>query len=785
MKKIFSLALALVMLTALFVPTTSFAALQWSAIQRVNLEFSSFKKNANNVTGSDYLNNKTTSVHNLTNAGTAADYEPVTGVFGKAADDTSVKITRIVSSTATSGLYVASMQPGGATAAQGATPAYYMAPGDEVVINWNWAFGDMNVDRSLAGNFYKNTSGYWGDNARFNYNANTTDSTILNYSPDGDIKLFGAILSDRFFAETNRWYNFEVRITNGNTSTQTKCKAKLYIDGIFMGSTDIYAAGSVYQMNGIYWMYFKSSGVKYEDSELALPETTYIDDIKTGYFKTNAANDDYVEFHQSLELTSKSDAYLTDKIHIKLKNDMTVEEFKNDVSYNKRTSSQTGITEVTILKDDWSAAESSDTIQAGWYARIKVEGDWISSSSRNAYRYYYRKFVDEITYANASYEGTGYNLETANPDGFSGLKLEKSGWSNTNSYGYVASQIGLKSDNRYLRAITQGPDWAINEMWLRLYDNKHTLPDKYTVEFSILRQNTTGDYPYAVFSIEGVGSLFILRDNDIILGESASATKLLWNKEGKLTNRWIKVATEVDTTTNKVKLYVNGEYTGIERNTYTKPFTAGGRYMFELGGTIAKNSKGAICLDDIKVYSGIYNDGKLDVTSTDNALSLAASETITVEGDISVSDFKAATGAVQIYTYSDGNFVSEVTTGNVADGNVAVFKNNDGIIRYLDIELLPVVSDVTFTEEGGKVKATVTVENRCENHVITSGLLVIANRSNDEVYAVNLDQKNDISALGTHTFTADVDYAEGDSVIAYFWDKNLEPFDNSKAVYTK
>jgi len=235
---------------------------------------------------------------------------------------------------------------------------------------------------------------------------------------------------------------------------------------------------------------------------------------------------------------------------------------------------------------------------------------------------------------------------------------------------------------------------------------------------------------------------------------------------------------EVDKTAGTSKVYVNGKYTGI---TYNYADEKVNEIKYQINDYTSAEDLGGIYVDNIRLYSGEYKAYPLEVESSDSDITPEVGEIITVAGDISVADFKASTGAVSVYSYADRAFGSEVTSGNVADGNIAVFKNSEGIVRYLCIKLLPVFNEISFdTSVDGKITANVSYENRSATRKITSAMLVIANRTADEVKLVDLDKKDDTSDIGIYDYSATVDYANGDNVVAYFWDGDLTPFGAAK-----
>ena len=631
-------------------------------------------------------------------------------------------------------------------------------------MNWNWAFADTKSTRSASADFYMGAQTSFSAIKPYYAEGSTTSSVILSVSPLGEIKLFNKVLDTNVVFNLNSWYNFEVRIKNGDTSNSVNSLAQLYVDGIKLGETSIVCASNYYQLNGLGWFYF--------DAAMGV---TYVDDLQIGYFTQYAANDVFTEMHQSFELTSKSDAYITDNIHIDLKNDMTVEEFLADVSYNGRTSTQTGITEVKVLKNDWSEAQATDAIEDGWYARVKVEGDWSSNVSRNVCRYYYRKFSPVTYYAN-DYETSAYKTP--------GLSMQYGQyWENTTNIAGVEADGGLSGGLAAYARANARTDMANSYLMFRYHTGTKTLPEKYTMELSVLRATSYDTFPAIKVEVGGQ-SVIYMDDNNVMVGRSGQATfGDFINKPNAMRRKWVHLAIEVNGT--KATLFVNGNKTELEYNLQNHNIFASGINGLKIypATGIPVNVTGGIYVDNFKVYSGSYTPATLEVKSEN--YNTAANETITVAGNVTVADFKAATGAASVYNYTGGNFTTEVTDGNIADGQVAVFKDAKGKVRYFDIELLPVLSNVSFTKDGDKVTAIVTIENRNTKHVISSGLLVVANRANDEVYVADIDNKADISAVGTYTFSADVDYADGDKVVAYFMDKNLKPFKNSKAVYTE
>lgn len=767
MKKLISLSLAAVMLIALFVPTVGFANLQWSVNNTISVSFDTMTENT------------AVSKTAITGAGTNANYSPVAGLFGKPASGNSLKIERLAA-TGAADLKVTNNTNGAALVP---TNGYPISKGEMICINWDWAFGDFNTERRVNASFYKTTGYKWDVVDSYSYAGSTKREDILTIAPNGSIVFFGKTLPGGHYFDLNRWYNFEIRITQGEATTTSggeivktgeKAVAALYVDGLKVGEKAINnAADSATTINQIFGIYSLSIGTTAMGKN-GLADVTYIDDLQLGYFKRNANSDlfryltDINGNVKDLTLSSKSDNFIMDSLgQIALKNPMTVDELKDDLSYVN--GQNIGFYGAPVIVDDKynEVTDTTATVQPGWHIKAQISSNSHSQS-------YYRKIVDKITYFKNEFDG--YSTYTSLP----GM---------THSKGYVGSVVkyerflgdGLKNQNSsYGGKAYDKLSSAITQIQMIYNTPTYQTPyDKYVFETSFMMKNTSGTMPTSkvilnnrtLFSIEANGNATLTGLDNKWPVYSADAY-----------DKWYHIALEVDKTAKTSKVYVNGKYTGI---TYSYAEDKVSEIKYQINGYTSAEDLGGMYIDNIRLYSGSYKASSLEVVSSDADITPCEGEIITIAGDVSIEAFKSATGAAAVYSYADRKFGSKITSGNIADGNVAVFKNSDGVIRYLDIELLPIISDVTFTKENGKVKATLTVENRNTKHVISSGFLVVANRSDNEVFMVNLDEKPDISQVGTYTFSAEVDYADDDKVIAYFWDKNLKPYKNSKAIYTE
>ena len=218
--KVLSRSIALIMavlILAAALPTASFATLQNSTQIEVNCNFDGFTKNTG-ITGKFLLKN----------AGDGVDFEPVYGVFGKENTDTSVKITRTSSSEGTVQYGAKEKQTSGGS----------VDPGDVISMRWKWAFGDFNVPRSLDATYYPDKNQSYSNKTSFAYDSkgNKVDDTLIVY-PDGAVRLFGKVLDKPVYFRTDEWYDFEVRIVVGTSTSEAteaspaaKSVAYLYVE---------------------------------------------------------------------------------------------------------------------------------------------------------------------------------------------------------------------------------------------------------------------------------------------------------------------------------------------------------------------------------------------------------------------------------------------------------------------------------------------------------------------------------------------------------------------------
>ncbi len=770
-KRVLALLVASLMLASMM-PTVGMAALESYANDLAFATFDGYKKNtttalndAGNVDSTEGIKPK--GGIRVGGAGTAVDYEPVTGLFGKSADDVSVKATRIQSSTADA--YIGPIAK---------LNSYGCTGRDEYIdINWEWAFGDMNVERYLEVKFYNPSKHIWNQVNSFSYTGSANNADILRLSPNGAVRFFGKTLENNYYFNTNTWYHFDIRIKVGtNTSDATeeipasKAVAYLYVDGILIGEKEINnAPDDAAEINNPHCIYradFKSKAVKLSGSSEALSEVTYIDNIYSGKYK-EGANTPCWPWMRDYTITSKSDNFITDGIHIALKNPQTAAELKADLSYI--AGDNTGIGGISIVDANRAALADDAQVTPGCFikAQTKSGGYW---------HYWYRKITDRITYINNSYD---YGVASSTPT--SKYNYAVGSYSSTVNYGPIEKKTPDKitiaqSINKY------GTGWAGA---LGAYHNtgyKGTVDaDKYVVEAKILRDAVSDDYANLAFRINSRTWVSVSSYAVTIHADDDSWPPFIW-KSDKTDNRWIKIAVEVDAVQNIAKIYINGEDTGITKSAW------GGSNCYSSIGILTdctgklQSAFGTSYIDDIKVYSGSYDETPLEVTSNDENIVPSANDTLVVQNEITVEQLKAATGAKSVYAYADGEFGAEITAGTLPDGAVAIFASDDNnIVKYYDVVYPPVISDVTFdtTSESGKIAANVTFNNRSAMNLNTNAVLLIAAYDNSgsgkKLTAVDVCKVTDMT-IGEYPLSAKIDFDNSKEIVAYLWKTNNAPY---------
>ncbi|MBO5369137.1 MAG: hypothetical protein J6B23_00515 [Clostridia bacterium] len=766
MKKRFLAILTAAIMLLSVMPTAMAATIgvQWSANVHASVTFSSFVKNTATISG---INSGSASGVRLSGAGTAVDYEPVGGLFGKATDDIAVKATRIPSSTS-----AAFISPQAKMTAN-----YCTGPGEYIDVNWEWAFGDMNVERYVNAAFYNSYSHAWNVVNSFAYTSGgTMVNDILRVSPNGTIRFFGKILPNNYFFEKDTWYNFDIRIKRGKdtvvdsatgevTEAGSKAVATLYIDGIQVGQKEINNAKddvtNITNPHCIYTIEFTSKGAKYANASEAFAETTYIDNIYAGKYKGSPNHIAY-PWMRDYTIASKSDNFITDGIHIALKNPMTASELKADLAYANMQSA-------TIVDANRQALASDDLVTPGCFIKC-------ATASNSETHYWYRKIVDNITYLDNNFEGVepGYS-----PGGQYDSVLSE--WSDTCRHGVeeIVTPAGITKAMK-TEKFASAHSSALHMKYYTGY--KGTInADKYVIEASVLRDGDSAEYPeirYTFLNGRVVATIGV--DTAIYAKEDGDEWPAVIKKGARNDNRWFKFVLEVDQTTEKGKIYINGVDTGIERTVPTADKWYSNFGIFTNCENKLATAFGKTYIDDIKIYSGTYSDG-LSVTSNSDKIVIASNDTIKLEENVTAEELIAATGADAIYTYADGEFGDQITAGVLPGNAVAVFKSDDtNIVKYYDIVYAPVMGDVTFdTSVAGKISAKVTFDNNSDLNMYKAAKLIIASYDNSgkgkKLVAVNFDAKNDM-IVGENNLTATIDFDESKEIVAYLWKANGAPY---------
>lgn len=773
MKKRILAVLVVVLMFGAMIPTTGMAALKDATNDMAYLNFTSFVKNTPNSTNIDGSGSGKTFLR-ITNAGTAMDYEPVSGLFGKAADDVAVKATRISGSTATSVI-----GPKSKLTDNGCPVA-----GNYIDLNWEWAFGDMDVERYVDIKFYNNSGHAWNAVNSFSYTSSGSNiGDVLRISPHGTIRFFGKVLDKSYFFETDTWYNFDIRVKVGTntvkdaegnvTNAGTKAVAYLYIDSVLIGEKEINNAAddatTIYNPHCIYRVDFRSAASANEDSSVRR-ETTYIDNIKSGKYRLAANSHCWPWMHQmdgtprDYTITSKSDNFITDGLHIALKNPQTVAELKADLSYLQNA--DTGIAAITIVDALRNTMADDAEVIPGCAIRLQTK-------SNSETHFWYRKIVDNITYLSNGFEsGASYNTADNSTYGFT-----VGNWWKVAEYSlaYVASP------KDYTRAALVNKVASHTSAFdAKYYINYKGTPswNKYVVEMSVMRDAVSSDYP-EVRVVMGEQTVACLRDDAVIGHADNDMWPAIIAKDGKIDNKWWNFALEVDSAQKTAKVYLNGKYTGITRTNVSYSYYKGiGLLIKSVAGDEAI---GKSYMDNIKVYSGTYTESE-DVTSNNSAIKVTDAETLVSDNELTVADIKDATGADGVYAYADGAFGAEITEGLVPADSVAVYtEDGTDIIRYMEVVYTPVISGVTFdtTSVAGKITAAAKVNNRSSMMYKSNAKLVIASYdvsgANRKLEAVDVYTLSGMKK-GEYDLSAQIDYDASKEVKAFIWNSGVMPY---------
>ena len=165
--------------------------------------------------------------------------------------------------------------------------------------------------------------------------------------------------------------------------------------------------------------------------------------------------------------------------------------------------------------------------------------------------------------------------------------------------------------------------------------------------------------------------------------------------------KWNKIAVEADPAKNEFTLYVNGramnKITGAAVNGIT-------RIRFGLEG---KSDACLFGIDDFRIHQGAYNYPMRDavITLTDATGKFTVDNQSVLNGKIkaksdsvTIADIAALVGGKYDYRiYTDSSFSSEAT--QLAEGNILVVNNGNGLYAYYDIQ--PEPSEIIETLDDG------------------------------------------------------------------------------------
>jgi hypothetical protein len=209
-------------------------------------------------------------------------------------------------------------------------------------------------------------------------------------------------------------------------------------------------------------------------------------------------------------------------------------------------------------------------------------------------------------------------------------------------------------------------------------------------------------------------------------------------------NKWNRVAVQIDTGTRELKVYTNGTTAFT-----TADFLNAGASVRSLRITLSNAA--ALSIDDIKVYSGAYNNADYatltPVTANESGIIVSGSR-IGIPGaePMSVADFEAGldmSAAAKVKIFDSGNVFTTTLadSGIVGSGQVLTLYSAGGeIIKYYTIVKAIDVQDFIWTvPEAGKVAVSTTVSSIDPNY--SSATLIIAKYVGGRLDDIDTDTK--------------------------------------------
>ena len=716
------------------------------------------------------------------NNGDGYSAKRVSGMFGKAADDVSMKLA---------------IEPLGTN--QNTVPQIKMYQYEYIK---NWQYGDkirMGIRFAYDSDLFYNTMVLHLRDVNAAGN-----STLMDFMKvmDGKLNFMGTDYKMNW--TPNNWYNLEWVIEPGN-GVDVKNKITAYVDGTEIASNEFDAdktkANSA--MAGIFegritldnalngW----NNQADQVDSGKRAGFNLYLDD----YTVCRTANNSVTP------VTVTADGITTGyKSTLFIKNNETIGQLKSKVNVSGGTAEYVAANG-TALADDASAA--------GGYLKITASsGTVYYYSIVNNIMWHEEDFESYDVIENTKYKGTVLDIKVNNSSSSGKKKLAgKSGQAYGFDYNAEDGAAGDASGIDFNRK-TSIPVEDTTVVEFSMYANENVEKGLMAGGGAQYYYEYTNDNGETVSATDGIRNLITMERGYIYSGESITGNEICKAENG----RWYKIALVMNPSNYTMDIYVNGELKKanetldkidyvVDENQKLQPVdrtmekTGGkkpvltGILRFKAGGVLRATegaNSGTYAYDDVKIYAGSYN------SAADTA-------------DITVKEYPTANGIIKIDSNEDcekSTFMSnivlnpgvrsaelydddtlsgsqEIDSNGVYDGNILAVETESGTMHYY---LLKDIAEETSAElklyyndteiqqgTAGFEKGTYTMKAVINKNDETAEdyLAVLALKKGGRLIGVKFVPQT-VTAEGETTIPVEMNVEDTDGITfeAYLWD---------------
>lgn len=599
------------------------------------------------------------------------NWDAADGVFGKKTGDTvmksEIKDTVLQAYYPTSGVVpFINVMPGS---------AHKVAERESLVLTYEVAFADFNVDRSLQLKMATPTGS----------GKDPTGTNALNIL-NGDVKLFGTAVKGLTLA-TNTWYHIQLIMTAGSADGTTPNLAELYVNGKSFGTKEFDADKSDEAMTKMEYVNsarFMTTFAKNGASKSYKPAITYYDNI---YLAAYQGELQYTPFSPVLTHTdSDIQAMLS-----------AANGFMPVLETESRTVADV-LDENKLSTDGMTAYMTSAAGEILNPTESIVDNYLVFEKKKDTMIYFFKKTDSKIWNQNFN---TGDTIqEIKNQVSAECGNNAALGYNNKTIHNIgIADALGGKISGDKAAVIQNNLqyDSKYPDPFFSFYTNAYAganIMQKATIEVSMY---TDGAADFALSyttdgNDSGIRELLKISPQAQVSVNGMARNDIRWEH-----GRWYRIAAVLTPGSAEAELFINGKTVGK----FTVNTTLVAIQRIKLGYSAKAESAGnmiTLGVDDFNMYYGDYKPQVLSLTSTDNEVAYVddGNEMITVlvgseDEEIDAFDLSSALnpGQGKLTFYTDDTFKTDCSNDYVGNGYYAILSSQDEVSRrYYKIAML-------------------------------------------------------------------------------------------------